>query len=56
MVVALRLDDDAGDGLLQFAGFVEGGGADVDGLVEDFGLEAGEGAEKDAGFGCGAGA
>ena len=65
-----RVDGDAGDAALDGgAGLVEGGGADVDGLVEDVRLppqrartarrgprlEAGEGAEEDAGFGGGAG-
>jgi hypothetical protein len=35
-------------------GFVECGRADVNGLVEDLGLEAGGGAEQDAGFSGGA--
>ncbi len=53
----LGADGDAGDGALEGgAGVVEGGGADVDGLVEDGGLEAGEGAEEEAGLGGGAGA
>ena len=50
-------DGDAGDVAFDgFAGFVERGGADVDGLVEDVGLEAGESAEEDSGFGGRAGA
>ena len=38
-----------------FGGF-EGGGAYVDGLVEEVGLEAGGGGEEEAGLGGGAGA
>ena len=38
-----------------FGGF-QGGGADVDGLVEEVGLEAGGGREEEAGLGGGAGA
>jgi hypothetical protein len=38
------------------AGGFECGGADVDGLIEDGGLAAGERAEEDAGLGSGAGA
>ena len=53
----LAADGDAGDGALDLvACFVERGGADVDGLVEDGGLAVTEGAEKDAGLGGGAGA
>jgi len=38
------------------AGFLEGGWADVDRLVEHCRLAAGKGAEEDAGLGGGAGA
>jgi hypothetical protein len=37
------------------AGFFEGGGAYVDGLVENLALGAGRGGEEDAGFGGSAG-
>ena len=50
----LGVDVDAGDGLLQGLGLFEAGGADVDGLVEDVGLDGGGGAEEDAGLGGGA--
>src|ERR1039458_8205897 len=50
-------DGDDGDGELDLgAGLVEGGGGDVDGLVEDVRLLPREGAEEDSGFGGGAGA
>src|ERR1039458_2318834 len=53
----LGADGDAGDVAFDgFAGFVEGGGADVDGLVEDVRLLPREGAEEDSGFGGRAGA
>ena len=52
----LGTDGELGDVGFELDGFVEGGGADVDGLVDDFVLEAGGGFEEDAGFGGGAGA
>ena len=53
----LGMDEDAGDGGGEVGGgFGECGGADVDGLVEDLGLEAGGGLEEEAGLGGGAGA
>ncbi len=52
----LRVDAQAGDGGGEVFGGFEGGGADVDGLVEEVGLEAGRGLEEEAGLGGGAGA
>ena len=53
----LRANRNGRESTLQgLAGCFEGGGADVDGLVEDLRLEAGERAEEDAGLGGGAGA
>ncbi len=52
----LGVDAEAGDGGGQVVGGVEGGGADVDGLVEEVGLEAGCGLEEEASLGGGAGA
>ena len=52
-----RADGDAWDGALDLrVGFVERGGADVDGLVEDVRLDLGERAQQDAGLAGGAGA
>ena len=52
----LGVDVEAGEGGGEvFSGF-EGRGADVDGLVEDVGLETGGGGEEEAGLGGGAGA
>jgi len=45
------VDGNSGDGAFYgLAGLVEGGGADIDGLVENGGLESSERAEEDAGF------
>ena len=53
----LDADGDTGDVALDvFSGFGEGGGGDVDGLVDDASLLADGGGEEDAGLGGGAGA
>ena len=52
----LGLDVEAGEGGGEVLGGFKGGGADVDGLVEDIGLETGGGGEEEAGLGGGAGA
>jgi hypothetical protein len=55
VVGGLRLDVDAGDAGEEGCSFIERGGADVDGLIQQSGLRGGEGAEENAGLGRGAG-
>jgi len=52
----VRLDADAANRSERGVGGFERGGADVDGLIEDLGLEVRSSAEQDAGLGGGAGA
>jgi hypothetical protein len=48
VVGGLRLDVDAGDAGEEGCSFIERGGADVDGLIQQSGLRGGEGAEENA--------